>query len=206
MGHWAEKIIDELAADGIIAGYEDGKCYPDNSITRGEFATLVARFFELTAERGDTSGFTDVADHWAAKNICGLTEKNIILPTDYGDTFEPNKAITRMEMIRMMVRAIGKTSEAEETTGRTGFVDDKGIKEADSGYVSVAEKYKIVVGFPDGKVRPYCTATRAEGFAMLKRMMSAYEEIQKAEEEKPSKPTNIGGGSYVYPAPTIEFS
>ena len=202
-GHWAEKIIDELSADGIIAGYEDGRCHPDNTITRGEFATLVASFFEFTAERGDTSGFTDVADHWAAKSICGLTEKNIILPADYGDTYEPDREITRMEMILMMVRAIGKTSDADKAAGSTSFADDKDIRESDRGYINTAAKYKIVVGFPDGTVRPYHTATRAEGFAMLKRMMSAYEEIQKAEQEKP---TNTGGGSYVYPAPTIAFT
>ncbi len=40
-GHWAEKVIDELAAMGIAHGDENGNFRPDDTITRAEAAALV---------------------------------------------------------------------------------------------------------------------------------------------------------------------
>ena len=42
-GHWAEDAIQKLTEQGVIAGYPDGLCHPDEMITRAEFATLLAR-------------------------------------------------------------------------------------------------------------------------------------------------------------------
>lgn len=42
-GHWAEDAIRTLTEQGVIAGFPDGLCHPDEIITRAEFATLLAR-------------------------------------------------------------------------------------------------------------------------------------------------------------------
>ena len=42
-GHWAEEAIQILTEKGVISGYPDGLAHPDEIITRGEFAALVAR-------------------------------------------------------------------------------------------------------------------------------------------------------------------
>ena len=165
-GHWAEEIIQALAEDGIINGYGDGRCHPDASITRGQFATLVARALKLTPKVEGAQLYTDVAGHWASDYITALSETEIILPTDYGTAYEPDKEITRMEMVVMMVRAIGKESETPQSQGQTKFTDDGEITAADSGYVNVAAEYEIIVGYPDGRVCPYQGASRAEGFCI----------------------------------------
>lgn len=46
-GHWAEEAIQILTEKGVISGYPDGLAHPDDIITRGEFAALVARTMEL---------------------------------------------------------------------------------------------------------------------------------------------------------------
>ena len=46
-GHWAEEAIQILTEKGVISGYPDGLAHPDEIITRGEFAALVARTMEL---------------------------------------------------------------------------------------------------------------------------------------------------------------
>jgi hypothetical protein len=46
-GHWAEQTIIRLVEKGVIKGYPDGTIRPDDIITRGEFAALLARNLEL---------------------------------------------------------------------------------------------------------------------------------------------------------------
>lgn len=41
--NWAYGAVKQLAADGIVEGYGDGKFYGDKSMTRYEFATIIAR-------------------------------------------------------------------------------------------------------------------------------------------------------------------
>ena len=41
--HWAYKAVSELASKGLVQGYPDGNFLGDRSLTKYEFATLVAR-------------------------------------------------------------------------------------------------------------------------------------------------------------------
>lgn len=215
-GHWAEAIIHTLAADGIIHGYEDGRCHPDAPITRGQFATLVARVMELTAKDENKSAFADTTEHWSADYIRALVKAGIIQPSDYGTAYEPDKEITRLEMVVMMVRAIGKESETAKRQGQTEFTDDAEITGADSGYINTAVEYGILVGYPNGTVRPYRGASRAEGFCMLMRMIEANKRLHEeaeakgdVEDPKPNLDSSIGGGhsgSWSVPAPQISFT
>jgi len=109
-GHWAEEAIQILADKGIICGYPDGLVHPDAVITRGEFAALIARTMELPEPNVSeiTISFTDIAGHWSAQQVEALIFAGVIQKDDFGMKFQPDKPITRMEMIRMLVRAIGK--------------------------------------------------------------------------------------------------
>lgn len=42
-GHWAEVMIQETAAKGIVSGYDDGSFKPDQFITRAEFTVMLMR-------------------------------------------------------------------------------------------------------------------------------------------------------------------
>lgn len=215
-GHWAEEIIQTLAAEGIINGCGDGKCHPDAPITRGQFATLIARAMKLTAENPAAKPFADITGHWAADYILALTEAGIILPADHEAAFEPDKEITRMEMIVMAVRAIEKEFEAAEKQGQTQFADDAEIADTDSGYINTAADYGIIVGYPNDAVCPYQGASRAESFCMLTRMLEAYKELQesaggkddgKKPEANPGTSTGSGhSGGWSIPAPQISFT
>ncbi len=211
-GHWAEEIIQTLAADGIVNGCGDGKCHPDAPITRGQFATIIARAMKYTAENPAVKPFADISEHWASDYITALTEAKIILPSDYGTNYEPDKEITRMEMVVMMVRALGKESEAEKKQGQTKFKDDSEVTDTDSGYINICAEYGIIVGYPDGRVCPYQGASRAEGFCMLTRMLETQKKLQENPEGKDDgkKPEpNPGGGhsgGWSVPAPQISFT
>ncbi|RDV81268.1 Ig-like domain-containing protein [Ammonifex thiophilus] len=50
-GHWAEKVVLELAAKGLVAGYPDGTFKPDNPIMRAEAAAMISRLLEKLPSR-----------------------------------------------------------------------------------------------------------------------------------------------------------
>lgn len=109
-GHWAEEAINILAEKGVIAGYPDGLVHPDNIITRAEFAALITRTMELPKPDGQdiTIRFTDIAGHWSESDVEALVIAGTIQKGDFNYKFLPDEPITRMEMILMLVRAMGK--------------------------------------------------------------------------------------------------
>lgn len=155
-GHWAEEAIQTLTDKGVISGYPDGLVHPDAIITRGEFAALVARTMELPEpdESEVTIRFTDIAGHWSEQYVDALIIAGVIQKDDFGAKFLPDEPITRMEMIRMLVRAIGKGGHDPSCPCVTGFSDDTGLSEEDKACICTGEKYGIVNGYPDGTVKP----------------------------------------------------
>ncbi len=221
-GHWAEEAIQILTEKDVISGYPDGLAHPDEIITRGEFAALVARTMELPEpeESEVTIRFTDIAGHWSEQNIEALIIAGIIQKDDFGTEFQPDQPITRMEMIRMLVRAIGKGDHDASCSCITGFSDDGTLSEADKSSICTGKEYGIVDGYPDGTVKPDGEATRAEAFEMLVDTEKAKEQIKKEEPPKPTVPAKpedkpsggssssggSGGGSSHVPAPQFSFT
>lgn len=214
-GHWAEGIITTLAERGVVKGFPDGTARPDNIITRGEFAALLARYlkFDTTKAEKESPTFDDIEGHWSEKNIEALVDSGILDPADYNGSLLPNGPITRIEIIRMMVRAIGKGEEAKQFTGNTSFKDDNTINTSDKGYVILATKFDLVTGYPDNTIRPDGESTRAEAFALLLRQEEALDKIKKEIEEKEiekdegkeQSPSSPGGGSAGYPEAQVAF-
>lgn len=216
-GHWAEEVIRILTDRGIISGYPDGLVHPDDIITKAEFAALIARIMELPKSDGSevTLGFSDIASHWSEQNIEALIISGIIQKGDYGTKFQPDEPITRMEMIRMLVRAIGKGEHDPSCLCITGFSDDENLTDKDKASICAGKEHGIVKGYPDGTVKPEGKATRGEAFSMLVDADEAKEQIKKEEaakppvtpkpEDKPSGGSSGGGSSYV-PAPQFSFT
>lgn len=218
-GHWAEEAIQILTDKGIISGYPDGLVHPDAIITRSEFAALIARTMELPEpnESEVTIRFTDIAGHWSEQYVEALIIAGIIQKDDFDTKFLPDEPITRMEMIRMLVRAIGKGDHDVSCPCVTGFSDDNGLSDGDKACICTGKKYGIVDGYPDGTVKPDGKATRAEAFEMLVDTEKAKEQIKKEEPPKPpvtpkpeDKPSggggSGGGGSSYVPAPQFSFT
>ena len=160
-GHWAEEVIQILTDRGIISGYPDGLVHPDDIITRAEFAALIARIMELPQpeESEVILGFSDIAGHWSEQNIEALIFAGIIQKGDYGTKFQPDEPITRMEMIRMLVRAIGKGEHDPSCLCVTGFSDDGNLTDKDKSSICAGKEHGIVNGYPDGTVKPEGKAT-----------------------------------------------
>lgn len=189
-GHWCEETILSLAETGVICGYPDDTIRPDNKIARGEFSALVARAFDCKGDASDI-GFEDMDGNWARGYTCTLIAEGVIIPNEYGRHYGPDIAITRMEMIRMLVRALGHSDELTKHSGKTDFTDDGLLSDSDRSFINLAKSLDFLSGYPNGEVKAYATATRAEAFALLMRVLEIKEQIKK-DEKKPDLDSGFG--------------
>jgi len=226
VGHWAGDSINNLAKKGVIHGYPDGLSHPDEIITRGEFSALLARIMELEPKETKTVNivFEDIAGHFAQKEIEALIDAGIIIKEEYGAKYFPDEPITRLEMIKMLVRAIGKDNHSVNCLCNTGFTDEDDLTEEEREYICAGKHYNIISGYPDGTIRPDGEATRGEAFEILdrhdeiKEIIEQEEATDKIEEdvvdspdvESDDKPSNNGspsnGDSYYVPAPKYDYT
>lgn len=100
--------IRALVTKGVITGYEDGTFKPDNTITRAEFATILARAtagsVTLTAT---TAKFPDVAlDYWANTYIAYAVSTGTVNGYEDG-TFRPENPVSYGEAVKMLVCSLG---------------------------------------------------------------------------------------------------
>ncbi|WP_430885116.1 S-layer homology domain-containing protein [Fusibacter sp. JL216-2] len=184
-GHWAEDVINRLTEKGIVHGYPDGLCHPDSMITRAEFSALVARVTKLQPKdkEVDFTGFEDIQGNFAQEDIERLVDAGIILQEEYGQYYYPNTPITRIEIIRMMVRSINEHSHDENFTEDANFTDIADVSKEDLEYIYHGKQHGIISGYPDGTVRPEGKATRAEAFSMLDRLFKIKNEMEQTQEE-----------------------
>lgn len=115
--------IDTLAAYHILNGYEDGNFHPDDTLTRAQFATLVASALDLPAGKGGK--FSDVSEgQWYAGPISAMTDMGFI--SGYGDgCFGPNDTITYQEMITVLSNVAAWTSMDGYDLAKTGLLPEE---------------------------------------------------------------------------------
>jgi hypothetical protein len=103
--HWARLFITALAERRILNGYPDRTFRPNNSVTRAEFAAIIAKVFTQPSKRAYVP-FTDVpTNHWAANAIKGAYETGFL--SGYPDrTFRPNHRIARGDVLVALVNGL----------------------------------------------------------------------------------------------------
>lgn len=177
-GHWAQKDIEFMAANGYVNGMGDGTFAPDTAVTRAQFATLLVKLLKLKDE--GTIPFLDVPkDAWYYGFVARASAAGLI--KGYNDEqFGPEDSITREQTAAMIARALqykGKLKDAGDTGALLGRFADKDLI---SGWAAtpVAQivSQEIIKGRPGASgtllFAPQDNATRAEATSMLKRLLS----------------------------------
>ena len=101
---WYKNYIGFEESKNIITGYQDGTFQPEESITRAEFASMIARFAKLNTVNADMP-FTDTDGHWASEQITACYEAGYI--RGYEDnTCKPDNYITRAEAVAIINRVL----------------------------------------------------------------------------------------------------
>ena len=149
--HWAKDAIDFVSARGLVNGMSATIYAPNNSTTRAQLWTILARQNDADLNGGNT--WFENAQNWAkAKGI--------------SDGANPNAAINRAQMVTMLWRAMGQPAPATAAT----FTDVS----TDSYYaqaVAWAVENGITAGVGGGRFDPTATCTRAQIAAFLARSM-----------------------------------
>ena len=148
--HWAEDAIDFVSARGLVNGMTATIYAPNNSTTRAQLWTILARQNDAELTGGAT--WYEKAQNWAK-------DKGV------SDGANPNAAINRAQMVTMLWRAMGQPAPATAAT----FTDVS----ADSYYagaVSWAVENGITTGVGGGRFDPAATCTRAQIAAFLTRL------------------------------------
>ena len=149
--HWAKDAIDFVSARGLVNGMSATIYAPNNSTTRAQLWTILARQNDANLNGGNT--WYESAQNWA--KVKGVS-----------DGANPNAAINRAQMVTMLWRAMGQPAPATAAT----FTDVS----ADSYYagaVSWAVENGVTTGVGGGRFDPTATCTRAQIAAFLARSM-----------------------------------
>lgn len=108
-GDWFNNAISTLSNAGIVTGYNDGTFRPNQPITRGEMAKIIANFANLN--KGAKS-FTDLSGHWS-KSYVELAAGNGWIAGYPDGSFRPDQKITRAETVTMINRVLERVPAKE---------------------------------------------------------------------------------------------
>ena len=146
-GNTHEQSLNYLVENDILQPDKDGKFYPYRAVTRGEFATYIARLLDLPA--ADDVSFTDVySTNPSRPDIKSAAAANII--TGYSDgSFKPHDPITRQHMAVMISRALDYL-QISKATGTLSFADSKDIYKEYMDDVAIGAKLGIIKGSTEG--------------------------------------------------------
>lgn len=176
--HWAKTSIDSAVSKGYFKGYSNGTFKPSASVTRSEFASMLARVSKADPNVDKSNVFNDLSNHWSKKEVDRAVSLGFINPADYPNGFKPNTPITREEMAKWISSGLATADtdfkKALEDT-KTTLVPVKesfspGISEAKAPYISVVIGTGVMTGYPDNSFGMTKTTTRAEASVILLRI------------------------------------
>lgn len=159
-----------------VIGYPSGEFGPDDFITRGSVATIIARAgfegvsgvrpFDEGTIYENALGFTDVAGHWAESAISYCAMNGVF--EGYGDGFfKPDQPITRQEYVAAVVRLARITKRLPSSTDYGAEyldIDDAGDWVVEDLHIAKAAGWAVgyVEGVNAGKFLPLNEIRRDE--------------------------------------------
>ncbi|OMF37028.1 hypothetical protein BK133_07400 [Paenibacillus sp. FSL H8-0548] len=167
---WAKQAIEVMAARDVVKGSSANSFSPAASIKRADFIALLIRALELQGTGKNEAMFSDVQN--TAYYIHELViAKELGIITGYGDnTFKPDSAISRQEMMVMTTRALAAAGKKFEVLGTLdAFPDAASISGFAKDSAAALVKSGIVNG-KNGKIAPNDSLTRAEAAVILYRI------------------------------------
>lgn len=163
LGEWeSEKDkIERIYMQGYIKEVAPGRIAPEQPITRGAAAELLAKAFEFSSE--EDPGFQDVDQkHAYYKSICAAAKYGVIIG-DENKNFRPDEAVSRQDFLLMMKQALDKSfvkrteKDSLKTKGCSDFAET-------SDYAKPAVAEMLALGYVDSAktLRPKDLASRGD--------------------------------------------
>ncbi|SFQ27229.1 S-layer homology domain-containing protein [Salibacterium halotolerans] len=172
---WAGDAISHLEEQGIISGYEDGTFGPNNEVTRGQAALMLASALDLdTSDRPDP-GFSDIEDGTElSAAVAAVADEGII--EGYEEEFQPNEDLTRAQMSKVLAKAYDLSGD--------NSADFSDVSEDFWAYdhIDALASNGITTGYEDGSFKPGASTTRAQFATFLWNTTGESEQTPEAPE------------------------
>ena len=163
--HWGSSFIQALVARNVISGFPDNSFRPNNSLTRAEYAAIIAKAFNQPLKRPGMN-FQDVrANFWGAQAILKANRMGFIAGFPDG-TFRANQQLTRVQAIVALVSGLGLTG------GSPGLLevysDRAQIPSYATNAIATATQHRIIVNYPQlNQLEPLRPISRGEIAVMI---------------------------------------
>ncbi|MBQ9953425.1 MAG: S-layer homology domain-containing protein [Clostridia bacterium] len=165
---WYYDAVITSINEGYFKGDADGNFYPNNNITRAEFAMIVTRYCGVDANSAVGAPFADVPkEEWFYGAVSWAYNKGIINGVSTTE-FKPQDPITREQMCKMigiaLENVLGKKLSAD---GAKTFLDDAKISGWAKEWVNKCSAEGLITGLDTGCFDPSGQATRAQAATVL---------------------------------------
>lgn len=180
---WYSDAVDYCYANEIVFGLTASKFGPNQSITRGQFVTILYRYDgsgEVTTE--EAPRFSDVDPDRFYSDAVVWASKNQLVNGFENGTFLPNQFITREQMATIFFRYVQfKNADTEKRSDLKSFEDAGKV----SAYAKEAFQWavgnEIMNGVSTTMLRPTGQATRAQTAQMLYKLAAYLTPAPEAE-------------------------
>lgn len=167
--HFSYEAVKELYNDGVIQGESATLFAPDDFLTRAEALKLVLLALDLPLNTEATPlHFSDVdSDAWYSIYVATASEAGIA--SGYSDaSFRPDASITRAELIKILIQAMGGGISHPKSSP---FTD---VNEADwfKSFVDNAYLLGLIQGRDENLFAPKDFMTRGEGATVIFRALA----------------------------------
>ncbi|MFC6332759.1 S-layer homology domain-containing protein [Paenibacillus septentrionalis] len=172
-GHWATAAIEVLSARGIVNGMSETRFAPSETLTRAQFSKMLVSALGLAPQYPSQPSFSDVQPHsWSYGWIEAAASAGIVEGSQ--GRFNPEHALTREEMMTMLVRAVEvQTSESLQVGTASDlqqFIDHDVVSKWAQPYVIKVLQLELVQG--SGKqLKPLDISSRAEAAVVIYRLL-----------------------------------
>ena len=158
---WYIKAVEFVCKNGLMAGYENGKFGPNDSMTRAQFAQII--YNKAGRPQAGSGVFSDVTTGWYVNAVNWATAEGIVTGVG-GGRFAPDRPITRQDLAVMLWRYAGSP---EPRKNELDFSDAGKVSTYAWKALCWANENGIVRGKGNGILDPKGKATRAEVAQML---------------------------------------
>lgn len=182
---WALEAVEEMSAEGIIKGYEDGSFRPANTVTKLEALVLIARILGVnndanaelmvvaTEEYGDKVNEYDLP--YGENEIIFLLAKDVISETElsgYVSGSNASSGLKRFEVAILMTKAMGAEEEVKANLVTVlDYEDEADIPSNAKKYVEYVTNEGIMMGMDENHFSPNTDVVRAQAAVLLKRII-----------------------------------
>ena len=171
--HWAKNEITKLSEMGIVKGMEGG-FYPEQTVTRAQWAMMLARTAKLELETDFENVFSDVSeDAWYKDAVLVMYESGLMVGD--GKKFRPDESISREEMAKSILglcEYLEKTPKSNDFD-ISNFKDNDEISEWAKEYIEKACSLGLLKGDEKGNFNAKGMLTRAEASVVIIRVLEA---------------------------------